>query len=127
MEKVRKNSCPGCGAPLPPANGDGAVTCVYCGQHLAVKAIPGKKKAIPETEVRIIRPKRNALDYILITLGIVWCVVMAAFVIDRQYWRKASDIIAALFLTTPGILLLMIGFRRKKVKIVRGERSGAEK
>ncbi len=44
-----------------------------------------------------------------------------------KYWKNMTEIVAALLLAAPGIVLLLIGFRRKKVKIIRGELPGAKK
>jgi len=133
MSGIRKMACPGCGAPLPAVDETGNTTCAYCGQQLAgkdrlaVKGQPAKETAAPVPEVRIVRPKRNALDIILIVLGSIWCVIVLAVAVDLKYWHSAVEILAALMLAAPGIVLLLIGFRRKKNKIVRGELPGAEK
>ena len=133
MSGIRKMACPCCGASLPAADETGKTVCAYCGQQLSVKdqpqvkEQPEKKTAEPAPEVRIIRPKRNALDIILIVLGGLWCLIVLAVAIDLKYWKRLTEIIAALMLAAPGIVLLLIGFRRKKVKIVRGGLPGAKK
>lgn len=90
--------CPNCGASV-----SGAV-CSYCGTPAAPETVPEKK-----TEGR---GKRTVLDIFLIVLGALWALVVLAVVIDLQYWRP-MELVAALMLAAPGIVLLLVGFRKK--------------
>ena len=115
MKHITGLHCPNCGAPLQMAEGAKENFCQYCGQRLRVteKEQPG---ALPE--VTIIRPKRNVLDIILIALGGVWVLMVLLVIIDLQYWKSATEFLAALLLAAPGIVLLMIGLRRKKPRVL---------
>ena len=91
--------CPNCGAPM---TGE---TCAYCGSVSA--RLPAEKQE------KISRGKRNALDWILIVIGVLWCLVVLNVIIDLGYWRPI-ELTAGLFAASPGIVCLLIGFRRKK-------------
>ena len=127
MDQIKGLRCPSCGAPLPPDQGERETACGYCGQRLLVREKPEENGVPQKPEILIIRPKRNALDIILICLGTIWCIIVLAVFIDMKYWKNMTEIVAALLLAAPGIVLLLIGFRRKKVKIIRGELPGAKK
>ncbi len=95
--------CPNCGAPI---NGK---FCSYCGTSVPAEPADGTGSAGKKTG----RGKRSALDIVLIALGAIWCLIAFAVAVDLQYWRQLSEIIAAFFLAAPGIVLLLIGCRRK--------------
>ena len=98
--------CPNCGAPI------SGQTCAYCGSEHAASYAPPAPLQVRETAIR---GKRNVLDWILIFFGSVWCFIILAVVMDLGYWRPA-ELIAALMAASPGIVLLLIGCRRKKPK-----------
>ena len=61
------------------------------------------------------RGKRNLLDIILIALGVLWCLICLACIIELGFWSPL-ELSAGLLLASPGIVCLLIGFRRKKEK-----------
>ena len=93
--------CPNCGAPM-----SGPV-CAYCGSDQTRAAESGRATSS--------RGKRNLLDMILIALGVIWCLIVLAVIIDLGYWMPA-ELAAGLLMASPGIVCLLIGFRRKKPK-----------
>ena len=90
--------CPNCGAPFSEGK------CPYCGTE-TVKAETSDAK--PEG-----RGKRSLPEKILIFMGALWCLICLAAAIELRYWRPA-ELAATLLLASPGIVLLLIGFRRK--------------
>ena len=100
--------CPNCGAPM---RGD---VCSYCGSA-GEPAAPAPVLTPERGENSDSRGKRNVLDLILITLGGLWCLIVVAVIIELNYWSPV-ELTAALLLAAPGIVLLLIGFRRKKTK-----------
>ncbi len=104
--------CPGCGAPV-----SGSV-CTYCGTTWAEAQPPAEKSAPAEAAVQVIKPKRSVLDIILIFFGILWILTIlgATFTLD-EWWHPAM-LVAALLTASPGIVLLLIGFRPKKQKVI---------
>ena len=98
--------CPNCGAPM---RGN---ACPYCGTTQAeAPAASGKEspQAVPSG-----RGKRNLIDKILLVLGSIWCLICLVVGIDLQYWHSLTEIIATLMAASPGIVLILIGGRRKK-------------
>ena len=98
--------CPNCGAPM---KGN---ACAYCGTTRAAA-----RSAARKDEARTApsgRGKRNLLDKILIALGSIWCLICAGVGLDLKYWHSLTEILAALMAASPGIVLILIGGRRKK-------------
>ena len=93
--------CPNCGAPM-----SGAV-CTYCGSS--------RNQALEGGKEKMSRGKRNLLDIILIALGVLWCLICLACIIELGFWSPL-ELSAGLLLASPGIVCLLIGFRRKKEK-----------
>ena len=100
--------CPNCGAPMSGA------TCIYCGSTSAAvsSSVPASESSGSE---KITWGNRNLLDKILIFLGAFWCIIILVVAVDLAYWRPV-EVIAAFLAASPGIVLLLIGFRRKKAK-----------
>lgn len=110
--------CPSCGAPV------SGLTCTYCGlsfaeeqQKQAEPSPPQGKTLSVTTEVRETRTKRSLLDKILIFLGGMWVLVVMAAAANLKYWSSGTEIAAVLVAAAPGILFLLVGFRKKKVII----------
>ena len=114
MPELKGLRCPACGAPVSGAEGSRETSCVYCGSGIRIE-----EKKSGEPEIVVIRPKRNALDIILIVLGSLWVLLVVSVIIYGRICRTASEFIAGLLLCSPGIVLLLIGFRRKKATILR--------
>ena len=45
-------------------------------------------------------------------------VIVIAVAIELKYWRGAAEMAAVLMLASPALVLLLIGFRRKKPKLL---------
>ena len=101
--------CPNCGAPI---HGD---ACAYCGT--AVQSPGSKARQSVDAALQQGRGRRSILDIILIALGAVWLVIVIAVAIELKYWRGAAEMAAVLMLASPALVLLLIGFRRKKPKL----------
>ena len=99
--------CPNCGAPM-----QGNV-CAYCGADHTPPPQPQPQAAVPAREAG--RGKRNLLDIILIVLGGLWCLGSLSAALELSF-TSPVEWAAALLLASPGIVLLLIGFRRKKPK-----------
>ena len=104
---AQQSKCPNCGAPI-----SGAV-CIYCGTPVTTEA----------AEDQLSRGKRTSLDRVLIVAGILWCVLVLYVSVDLAVKEPPAGIgeflagaLAALMTASPGIVLLLIGFRRKKPK-----------
>ena len=108
MNEVKTRKCPNCGAPV-----SGSI-CHYCGQQFEETS----GQSADET-VEVIRPKRNVLDVILIVFGSLWVFITIAAAIELRYYHPA-EMAAIVLLASPGIVLLLIGFRRKKTVILKG-------
>ncbi len=111
---VRK--CPGCGAPV-----SGSV-CGYCGTAFSEERPPAQSpqdRAAPAVpEVQVVTPKRTLLDKILIFFGALWVLTFLAAATSLDDWWHPVSLIAALLGASPGIVLLLLGFRRKKQKVI---------
>ena len=98
--------CPNCGAPM---RGN---TCPYCGTTGA--ETPAAPRNDPPQAAPSGRGKRTLLDIILITLGSIWCLICLAVGIELKYWHSLIEILTTLMAASPGIVLILIGGRRKK-------------
>ncbi len=98
--------CPNCGAPI---HGD---ACAYCGT--AVRSPGSKARQDADAVLQQGRGKRSILDLILISVAAIWLVIVIAVAIELKYWRGVAEIAAVLMLASPAMVLLLIGFRRKK-------------
>ena len=128
MPELKGLRCPACGAPLNEEQGDGpwqfhgcgtkglspTFRCSYCGSGIRIE-----EKKDHEPEILVVTPKRNVLDFILITLGALWILLVVAVVIGGRICTRPSEWIASLLICSPGIVLLLIGFRRKKTTVFR--------
>ena len=116
MPELKGLRCPACGAPV--ARIPGAQTestrCIYCGSGIRIE-----EKKDHEPEILVVTPTRNVLDFILITLGALWILLVVAVVIGGRICTRPSEWIASLLICSPGIVLLLIGFRRKKTTVFR--------
>lgn len=119
---MKPKKCPCCGAPV------SQLSCAYCGQVFTEEQQKQQeaetlKKDVPaetSTEVQVIKPKRTAIDKILIFIGILWLmVVIAAATSSIQHWWSAVNIVSMIIVAGPGIILLLIGFRKKKKTVVK--------
>ena len=119
---MKMKKCPSCGAPV------SGTVCAYCGQTFMEERQPGEKPSPPReaapvtTEIQVIKPRRNALDLILIFIGAMWIFIIlaAGFSIGID---SGATVAAILIAAAPGIILLLIGCRKKKhtvVKTIRG-------
>ena len=97
--------CPNCGAPM---KGN---ACAYCGTTKAAARAARKDAAGTASSGR---GRRSLLDIILITLGAIWCLICAGVGLDLKYWHSLTEILAALMAASPGMVLILIGSRRKK-------------
>ena len=117
--------CPNCGAPV---TGN---ACIYCGQDFSARPAETARGETPapsgknpgegtrergENNGPAPRQKRNALDMILIVLGSLWLLMIFAVQAELEYWHSLIEIMAVLLTACPGIVLLLIGLRRKKPK-----------
>ncbi len=84
--------------------------CSYCGSTTAT----GPASVLSESQ-KISWGNRNLLDKVLIVLGSIWCIIILAVAIELKYWRPL-ELTAVLLAASPGIVFLLIGFRRKKAK-----------
>lgn len=86
--------------------------------HVGRGAATGREVRPAEAAVQVIKPKRSVLDIILIFFGILWILTIlgATFTLD-EWWHPAM-LVAALLTASPGIVLLLIGFRPKKQKVI---------
>ena len=110
--------CPNCGAPMSGA------TCIYCGSTSATAPVTAPASSPSSDYEKITWGNRSLPDKILIILGGLWCLIVLVVAIELAYWRPV-EIIATLIAASPGIVLLMIGFRRKKSKAAGKKRPGA--
>ena len=116
MPELKGLRCPACGAPvarIPVAHME-STRCTYCGSGIRIE-----EKKDHEPEILVVTPKRNILDIILITLGILWILLVAAVVISGRICSSTAEVIACLLICSPGVVLLLIGFRRKKTTVFR--------
>ena len=103
--------CPNCGAPM------SGTTCAYCGSTRTPETARGPEGG---QERNGGRGQRNVFDWILILLGGLWCLIIFSVAMDIGF-RKSSEWVAGITAALPGIILLLIGFRRKKGKADRSE------
>ncbi len=119
MSEIKVLKCPNCGAPL---NNDGSnkeIVCPYCGSACRISVPDDNSSASKEAQVILVKRKRNAFDKILIFFGGIWVIITAVVMTDLHYWTDFVGFIAGLLFASPGITLLLIGFRRKKPKLIR--------
>ncbi len=112
---MKSHKCPNCGAPVSGGK------CAYCGQIFLQKeemSVPLVLKS-SDSDVEMIRPGRNLMDKMMIVLGAIWVGLVIAVAVELQYWHSLTEMFAAALLASPGIVLLQIGFRRKKAVPVR--------
>jgi len=114
MPELKGLRCPACGAPVARYQGAPEVQCSYCGSGIRIE-----EKKNHEPEILVITPKRNILDFILIILGILWILLVVAVVISGKLCNNAAELFACILICSPGVILLLIGFRRKKATIFR--------